>query len=129
MCILGRETEGREAKGEAREKGWLAMDKINIRFKRVSEKEDMVRGIDPQFECTGCRRAIGRGEWFLYFKYVYFTNLCFDCWPHTKPHLEQIRTENPIDLSAEGVRREMEKVKTRYEEIKGFRTWPRTVEV
>ena len=104
------------------------MDKINIRFKRVSEKEDMVRAIDPQFECTECRRAIGRGEWFLYFKYGYFTYLCFDCWPHTKPHLEHIRTLNPSDLSAEGVRREMEKVKTRYEEIKGFRTWPRTVE-
>ena len=104
------------------------MDKINIRFKRVSEKEDMVRAIDPQFECIGCRRAIGRGEWFLYFKYAYFTYLCFDCWPHTKPHLEHIRILNPSDLSAEGVRREMEKVKTRYEEIKGFRTWPRTVE-
>ncbi len=101
------------------------MEKINLRFEQVSEKADMVRGIDPQLECTRCRRAICRGEWFLNF---YFTNLCFDCWPHTKPHLEQIRTENPSELSAEDVRTEMLKVKTRYEEIKGFGTWPRRVE-
>jgi hypothetical protein len=28
------------------------MEKINLRFERVSEKADMVRGIDPQLECT-----------------------------------------------------------------------------
>ncbi len=101
------------------------MEKISIRFERVPEKADMVRGMDPQFECSGCRRAIGRGEWFLNFN---STNLCFDCWPDTRPHLEQIKTENPNELSAEDVQRGMLKVKRRYEEIKGFRTWPRRAE-
>ncbi len=113
-------SEKREAKGKTWAEGCLDMDRVNIWFERVSGSATFLRGMDMHPECSGCGRTIGRGEEYLYY---YHINRCIDCWPEIGWHLWALRAEHPSEISAAGVLRETEKVKKRYEEIKGAGTW------
>ncbi len=114
-------SDKREAKGKTWAEGCLDMDRVNVRFERVSGSAKFLRGMDMHPECSGCERTIGRGKEYLHY---YDIKMCIDCWPQIGWHLQTLRAQRPSEISAAGVLRETEKVKRRYEEIKGAGTWP-----
>ena len=99
---------------------------INIKFRLIPEGAIEFVGIAPTLECSKCRSIIQRGDEYLYFYLSDYVIVKWDirCWLETRFELEKLRAECPDRISDAGVLRETEKVKKRYEEIKGAGTWP-----
>ena len=93
---------------------------MNIQFERVPKKQDADGSVKPELECNACSNIIRRDDHYLHFGHV---KRCFDCWPRTRAALRELMADNPYIISPEGVERETERVKKRYEEIKGAGTW------
>ena len=111
---------GREAKGEA------MSEEINIKFRLIPERAIEFVGIARTLECTKCGSVIRRGEEYAYFHLsdLVIVRWNISCWPETRLDLKKLREEFPEVMSADGVVRETEKVKKRYEAIRGVGKWP-----
>ncbi len=98
----------------------------DIQFRVVPEEAIELLGIAPTLECSKCRSIIRRGQEYAYFYLSDYVTVkwCIRCWPGTRIELKKLRAKHPDLISADGVLREMVRVKRRYEEIKGAGTWP-----
>ncbi len=100
-------------------------EEIDIQFRRVPEDAIELLDIAPTLECSKCRSIIFRGDDYLYFYLSDYVTVkwCIRCWPGTRIELKKLRAEHPDLISADCVLSEPEKVKKRYEEIKGAGKW------